>query len=109
MRAPWEGGSEARTRSILGAREGACKGPPRLAGVGRQGPDPVVQGTPGAVRPALASEAIPVRTGPVTKPAVFPDRGHSMGADSGWAEIARTALQFLSRHGVGVPAPAAEN
>ena len=31
--------------------------------------------------------------------------GHSMGADSGWAQVANTALDFLARHGVGAPAP----
>ncbi|HEV7870713.1 MAG TPA: prolyl oligopeptidase family serine peptidase [Modestobacter sp.] len=39
----------------------------------------------------------------VTELRTFPDRGHSMGADSGWAEIADTALDFLSRNGVGTP------
>jgi non-heme chloroperoxidase len=39
----------------------------------------------------------------VTELQTFPDRGHSMGADSGWAEIAGTALDFLSRNGVGTP------
>ena len=40
----------------------------------------------------------------VTELRSFPDRGHSMGADSGWREVAETALDFLARHGVGPPA-----
>ncbi|PWW21219.1 alpha-beta hydrolase superfamily lysophospholipase [Geodermatophilus normandii] len=46
----------------------------------------------------------------VTELVTFPDRGHSLGADAGWQEVAATALDFLARHGVGVPAasPAAE-
>ncbi|MGY1778899.1 hypothetical protein [Geodermatophilus sp. SYSU D01036] len=35
----------------------------------------------------------------------FPDRGHSLGADSGWEEVAGTVLAFLARHGVGAPSP----
>jgi hypothetical protein len=34
---------------------------------------------------------------------LFAAHGHSMGADSGWAEIADTALDFLYRNGVGTP------
>jgi pimeloyl-ACP methyl ester carboxylesterase len=42
----------------------------------------------------------------VTELHTFPDRGHSMGADSGWAEVAHTALEFLARHGAGATAGA---
>lgn len=42
----------------------------------------------------------------VTELVTFPDRGHSMGADSGWAELAGTALDFLSRNAVGTPSAA---
>jgi non-heme chloroperoxidase len=45
----------------------------------------------------------------VTELHTFPDRGHSMGADSGWAEVAQTALEFLSRHGVGASAATAQS
>jgi non-heme chloroperoxidase len=38
-----------------------------------------------------------------TELVTFRDRGHSMGADSGWAEIAGAALDFLSRNAVGAP------
>jgi non-heme chloroperoxidase len=44
----------------------------------------------------------------ITELKVFPDRGHSMGADSGWKEIAETSLDFLSRYGVGSPAGVAQ-
>jgi len=57
-----------------------------------------------------AAYRIQERNAGVTELATFPDRGHSMGADSGWAEVAGTALDFLSRHGVApepgpTPAP----
>jgi pimeloyl-ACP methyl ester carboxylesterase len=45
----------------------------------------------------------------VTELHTFPDRGHSMGADAGWAEVAATALEFLTRHGVGAPAATAQS
>ncbi|MGY1774967.1 alpha/beta hydrolase [Geodermatophilus sp. SYSU D00804] len=41
----------------------------------------------------------------VTELLTFPDRGHSLAADSGWAEVAGAALDFLARHGVGAPSP----
>lgn len=50
------------------------------------------------------------RRGPgVTEFETFPDRGHSLGVDSGWREVAETALDFLDRHGLSGrrPAPAA--
>jgi non-heme chloroperoxidase len=50
-----------------------------------------------------AAYRIQRRNAGVTELIAFPDRGHSMGADSGWAEIAGAALDFLSRHGVGTP------
>jgi len=37
----------------------------------------------------------------VTEFRTFADRGHSMGADAGWADVAGAALEFLARHGVG--------
>jgi pimeloyl-ACP methyl ester carboxylesterase len=49
------------------------------------------------------------RNAGVTELRTFADRGHSMGADSGWAEIADTALEFLSRHDVGAPAPSSQS
>ena len=45
----------------------------------------------------------------MTELRAFPDRGRSMGADSGWAEIAGTALDLLSRHGIGAPAATAQS
>lgn len=44
----------------------------------------------------------------VTEFKAFPDRGHSLGVDSGWREVAETALEFLERHGLSGrrPAPA---
>ena len=56
-----------------------------------------------------AAYKIQARNPGVTELVSFPDRGHSMGADSGWAEIAGTALDFLSRHGVGAGTPAAQS
>lgn len=44
----------------------------------------------------------------VTELVTFPDRGHSLGADAGWQEVAATALDFLARHGVGAPTTAPE-
>ncbi|MGY1601556.1 alpha/beta hydrolase [Geodermatophilus sp. SYSU D00815] len=40
------------------------------------------------------------RNAGVTEFTSFPGRGHSYGADSGWRDVADTALDFLSRHGV---------
>ena len=37
----------------------------------------------------------------VTEFKAFADRGHSLGADHGWHEIADTALEFLTRKGFG--------
>jgi alpha-beta hydrolase superfamily lysophospholipase len=54
-----------------------------------------------------AAYRIQRRNAGVTELHSFPDRGHSMGADSGWAEVADTALEFLTRHGVGASAAAA--
>jgi len=51
-----------------------------------------------------AAHKIQSRNAGVTELRTFPDRGHSMGADSGWREVAETALDFLARHGVGPPA-----
>jgi len=48
-----------------------------------------------------AAYKIQKRNPGVTELHTFPDRGHSMGADSGWAEVARTALDFLTRQGIG--------
>lgn len=42
----------------------------------------------------------------ITEFVSFPDRGHSLGADSGWRDVAGTVLEFLDRHSVG-PARAA--
>lgn len=44
----------------------------------------------------------------VTEFRTFPDRGHSLGVDSGWREVAEAALDFLERHGLSGrrPAPA---
>jgi hypothetical protein len=53
-----------------------------------------------------AAYRIQERNPGVTELVTFPDRGHSMGADSGWAEIAGTALDFLSRNAVGTPSAA---
>ncbi|MGY1832924.1 alpha/beta hydrolase [Geodermatophilus sp. SYSU D01180] len=39
----------------------------------------------------------------VTELVTFPDRGHSLGADPGWAEVAGVALDFLARQGAGAP------
>ncbi|SFF71483.1 alpha/beta hydrolase [Blastococcus tunisiensis] len=47
-----------------------------------------------------AAYRIQSRNPGVTELRVFPDRGHSMGADAGWREIADTALEFLTRHDV---------
>jgi pimeloyl-ACP methyl ester carboxylesterase len=47
-----------------------------------------------------AAYKIQSRNPGVTELEVFPDRGHSMGADAGWSELAHTALDFLTRHGV---------
>jgi non-heme chloroperoxidase len=54
-----------------------------------------------------AAYKIQQRNRGVTELVTFPDRGHSMGADSGWSEIAGTALDFLTRHGVGTTSGAA--
>jgi non-heme chloroperoxidase len=51
----------------------------------------------------LAAYRIQSRNPGVTEFVVFPDRGHSLGADSGWRQVADTALDFLSRHGIGAP------
>jgi non-heme chloroperoxidase len=51
-----------------------------------------------------AAYRIQQRNAGVTELHTFPDRGHSMGADSGWREVADTALEFLARHGVA-PTP----
>jgi pimeloyl-ACP methyl ester carboxylesterase len=40
----------------------------------------------------------------VTEIAEIPDRGHALTIDSGWREVADTALAFVARH-VGVDAP----
>jgi non-heme chloroperoxidase len=48
-----------------------------------------------------AAYKIQKRNAGVTELHTFPDRGHSMGADSGWAEVAETALAFLARNRVG--------
>jgi non-heme chloroperoxidase len=56
-----------------------------------------------------AAYRIQKRNPGVTELHTFPDRGHSLGADSGWAEVAETALEFLTRHGVGASAGAAQN
>jgi pimeloyl-ACP methyl ester carboxylesterase len=56
-----------------------------------------------------AAYKIQQRNPGVTELKVFSDRGHSMGADAGWAEIAGTALDFLSRNGVGAPAAATQS
>jgi pimeloyl-ACP methyl ester carboxylesterase len=56
-----------------------------------------------------AAYRIQKRNPGVTELHTFPDRGHSMGADSGWSEVAETALAFLARHGVGAPAGAGQN
>ncbi len=42
----------------------------------------------------------------VTELVDFPDRGHSLGVDSGWEEVAGTVLDFLARHGAAAPSPA---
>ncbi|MGY1741689.1 MULTISPECIES: alpha/beta hydrolase [unclassified Blastococcus] len=42
--------------------------------------------------------------GGITEFVSFPDRGHSLGIDVGWAEVAGTALDFLDRHSVGAAA-----
>jgi non-heme chloroperoxidase len=47
-----------------------------------------------------AAYKIQSRNPGVTELKVFPDRGHSMGADAGWPEIADTVLEFLTRHDV---------
>jgi len=36
----------------------------------------------------------------LTELVVFPDRGHSLAIDSGWREVADTALAFLKRNGL---------
>jgi non-heme chloroperoxidase len=41
----------------------------------------------------------------ITELVTFPDRGHSLGADSGWREVAEIALAFLARHRVGAATP----
>jgi non-heme chloroperoxidase len=51
-----------------------------------------------------AAYKIQSRNPGITELTVFPDRGHSMGADSGWAEVAETALAFLARNGMGTSA-----
>jgi non-heme chloroperoxidase len=43
----------------------------------------------------------------VTEFRQFPDRGHSLTVDSGWPEIARTALDWLTKQGIpGQPSAA---
>jgi non-heme chloroperoxidase len=55
-----------------------------------------------------AAYRIQRRNAGTTELVTFPDRGHSLGADAGWREVADSALDFLTRHGVGAPAPAAQ-
>src|SRR4051794_22968999 len=50
-----------------------------------------------------AAHKIQSRNPGVTELVTFPGRAHSYGADSGWREVAETALAFLARHGIGAP------
>jgi non-heme chloroperoxidase len=36
----------------------------------------------------------------VTELRQFPDRGHTLTVDSGWPEVARTALDWLENQGI---------
>jgi non-heme chloroperoxidase len=46
------------------------------------------------------------RNAGVTELVDFPGRSHSYGADSGWRDVAGTALDFLTRHGIAAaPSP----
>jgi len=36
----------------------------------------------------------------VTELVTLPDRGHSLGADHGWADVAGASLDFLARQGI---------
>jgi pimeloyl-ACP methyl ester carboxylesterase len=55
-----------------------------------------------------AAYKIQSRNPGITELKTFPDRAHSMGADSGWAEIAETALDFLARQGIGTASGVAQ-
>ncbi|MCW2637045.1 MAG: alpha/beta hydrolase [Blastococcus sp.] len=47
------------------------------------------------------------RSAAVTEFRQFPDRGHSLTVDSGWAEVADAALAWLRRQGIGGQTPPA--
>ena len=55
------------------------------------------------VPPATARGAYKIqrKNSGVTEFKLFEGKSHSYPADSGWREVADTALEFLSRHGLG--------
>jgi non-heme chloroperoxidase len=42
----------------------------------------------------------------VTEFRQFPDRGHSLTVDSGWPDVARAALDWLTKQGIPGQTPA---
>ena len=60
------------------------------------------------VAPAIASAAFKrQRQNPgVTEFVTIPNRGHALTIDHGWAEVARTALDFVERHAQRAARPA---
>ena len=40
------------------------------------------------------------RSAAVTEFRRFPDRGHTLTVDSGWTEVAQTALDWLEKQGI---------
>jgi len=55
-----------------------------------------------AVPPAMSRGALKLyrKSGAVTDHHEFPDRGHSLGVDSGWSEVAEVALGWLEKQSV---------
>lgn len=51
-------------------------------------------------------DGLAVRAAALGREWTFPDRGHSLGVDSGRREVAETALDFLDRHGLSGRRPA---
>ncbi|GMA25725.1 alpha/beta hydrolase [Luteimicrobium album] len=49
------------------------------------------------VKPTEQSYKIQAKNPGVTEIAILPDRGHSLTIDHGWPEVARTALDFITR------------
>ena len=66
-----------------------------------RGPLLIISGEKGTTIPPAISEAAFAhqRKNPaVTEIAEIPGRGHSLTIDSGWPDVARTALDFIRRH-----------